>query len=53
MDGWMGTKKVFLQKKTNNYFSKNKPKMAGFLKFKCLITIKLNFKGGQFYEKNY
>ena len=29
-----------------------KPKMARFLKFKFLIIIKLNFNGGQFYEKN-
>ena len=29
----------------------NKPKIVRFLKFKFLITIKLNFNGGQFYQK--
>ena len=30
---------------------KAKTKMAQFLKFKSLITLKLNFNGGQFYKK--
>ena len=32
-------------------FSINKPKMAWFLKFKCLILLKINLNGGQFYKK--
>ena len=32
-------------------FLVNKPKMAQFLKFKFLISLKLNFIGGQFYQK--
>ena len=33
-------------------FQINKPKMVRFKKIKILIILKLNFKGGQFYEKN-
>ena len=29
----------------------NKPKIVPFLKFKFLTIIKLNFNGGQFYNK--
>ena len=49
---------IFLWKNSKNKlvwvyvnFSINKPKMAQFKKIKFLIILKLNFNGGQFYEK--
>ena len=57
IDDWFKLFLFFWKNNKNNLvwvlvnFSINKPKMTQFLKFKFLITLKLNFNVGQFYKK--